>query len=78
MSFTLRGRGNKPPLPDGIGYPIMPAMDTAPRKLVLPAVKLALGVLALAAATGLAFAAWVENGSAILMTMAESGLSWCF
>jgi len=72
------GRGNKPPLPDGIGYLIMLAMDTAPRKLVLPAAKVALGVLAFAAATGLAFAAWVENGGAILMTMAESGLSWCF
>ena len=56
----------------------MLAMDTAPRKLVLPAAKVALGVLAFGAATGLAFAAWVENGGAILMTMAESGLSWCF
>ncbi|SFJ93091.1 hypothetical protein SAMN04488498_101364 [Mesorhizobium albiziae] len=54
------------------------AMKISPRKLLSPAVKIGLAVLAVAAATGVAFAAWVENGAAILMTMAETGLSWCF
>ena len=42
------------------------------------AAKLALGVAALAAATGLAFAAWIDNGAGIFMAMVESGLAWCF
>ncbi|MGE3371069.1 MAG: hypothetical protein AB7I79_20125 [Rhizobiaceae bacterium] len=37
---------------------------------------LSLGVLA--AASGLAFAGWVEHGAGIFLAMAESGLSWCF
>jgi len=41
-------------------------------------VKSALGVSALAAATGLAFAGWVEHAPAIFMTLAEQGLAWCF
>lgn len=39
--------------------------------------KIALGVALVAAATGAAFAAWVENGDAIFMTMIDAGLSWC-
>jgi hypothetical protein len=39
---------------------------------------LALGAAALAAATGVAFSAWIENGAAIFMTYAEAGLAWCF
>jgi hypothetical protein len=49
-----------------------------PRKLLSPEVKIGLAVIVVAAATGVAFAAWVENGAAILMAMAETGLSWCF
>lgn len=26
----------------------------------------------------LAFAGWLEHGSSILLSMAETGLSWCF
>jgi hypothetical protein len=37
-----------------------------------------LGALGLAAATGLAFAMWLENKAAIFMALVESGLSWCF
>jgi hypothetical protein len=33
---------------------------------------------ALAAATGMAFAAWGQHGPAMFMALAESGLSWCF
>jgi hypothetical protein len=41
-------------------------------------VPVALGVLVLAAATGVAFSAWLEMGAAIFMTYAEAGLAWCF
>lgn len=36
------------------------------------------GLIALAGATGMAFAGWVDNGARIFMVMAESGLAWCF
>jgi hypothetical protein len=39
---------------------------------------IALGAVALAAMTGVAFSAWIENGAAIFMTYAEAGLAWCF
>jgi hypothetical protein len=39
---------------------------------------IALAAVLLAAATGLAFSAWLENGAAIFMTYAQTGLSWCF
>ncbi|MGD9916248.1 MAG: hypothetical protein AB7S80_19410 [Rhizobiaceae bacterium] len=41
-------------------------------------VRISLAVAAFAALTGAAFAAWVDNGTAIFVTMVESGLSWCF
>lgn len=37
-----------------------------------------IGAILLAAATGVAFAAWVDNGDAMLMSMFEAGLAWCF
>ena len=40
--------------------------------------KAAIGVAALAAATGLAFASWLDQGAGIFMTMVDAGLSWCF
>lgn len=39
---------------------------------------LAAGALALSAATGLAFAGWLDSGARIFMAMAETGLAWCF
>ena len=39
--------------------------------------KIAAGAVLLAAATGAAFAAWVENGDAMLVSMFEAGLAWC-
>jgi hypothetical protein len=54
------------------------AMKVLSGTLLSPAVKIGFAVIAVAAATGVAFAAWVENGAGILMTMAETGLSWCF
>jgi len=40
--------------------------------------RIATAGVVLAAATGAAFAAWVDNGAGIFMTMVESGLAWCF
>lgn len=40
--------------------------------------KIALGVPLLAAATGLAFASWIDKGAAIFMATVEAGLAWCF
>ena len=37
-----------------------------------------LGLAAFAGLTGVAFSAWLGQGSAILLSMAESGLAWCF
>jgi hypothetical protein len=42
------------------------------------AAKIALGVALLAAASGLAFASWIDKGAGIFMAMVESGLAWCF
>ena len=36
------------------------------------------GLCALAAATGLAFAGWMEHAPAILATLSQAGLAWCF
>lgn len=41
------------------------------------AAKLALGALVLAAATGAAFAGWMNNGAGIFRAMVEAGLAWC-
>jgi hypothetical protein len=40
--------------------------------------KIALGVVLLAGATGMAFASWIDKGAAIFMTSVEAGLAWCF
>jgi len=42
------------------------------------AAKIALGVALLAAATGLAFASWIDKGASIFMATVEAGLAWCF
>lgn len=44
----------------------------------LPSWRIALVVAALAAATGVAFASWIEHGAAIFLATAEAGLAWCF
>ncbi|GHC75294.1 hypothetical protein [Limoniibacter endophyticus] len=36
------------------------------------------GTVLLAAATGFAFAGWLEHGAQIFLVAAENGLSWCF
>jgi hypothetical protein len=45
---------------------------------VSSAASIALGAAAFAAVSGIAFAAWLDHGAAILLSMAETGLSWCF
>lgn len=52
-------------------------MSILGRPLARPAA-LALAAIALSAATGLAFAGWVEHAPGIFMAMVESGLAWCF
>ena len=47
----------------------------APVRLYIVA---SLGVGALAAATGLAFAGWMQHAPAILVTLTQEGLAWCF
>lgn len=37
-----------------------------------------LGAAALAATAGLAFAGWMEHAPAILTTLTQEGLAWCF
>jgi hypothetical protein len=46
--------------------------------LTRTAVKIAAGVALLAAATGLAFASWIDKGAGIFMATVEAGLAWCF
>jgi hypothetical protein len=54
----------------GMKQPVsMPVATTA---------KILAGAAVLAAATGLAFASWIDHGAAIFMTMVEAGISWCF
>ena len=38
---------------------------------------LAVGLIAAAMLTGLAFAAWQANGPALLLGLAANGLAWC-
>lgn len=40
-------------------------------------IKLGLGIAVFAAATGVAFAAWIDNGDEMLMSMFQAGLAWC-
>ncbi len=42
------------------------------------AAKIAIAVLLVSATCGLAFAGWLNDGARIVMTMAETGLAWCF
>ena len=36
------------------------------------------GLALLDVATGAAFGAWLQHGAAIVLSMAEAGLAWCF
>lgn len=40
--------------------------------------KVALGGIVLAAATGAAFASWMDQGAGIFLAMVDAGLAWCF
>ena len=39
---------------------------------------IALGLTAFAAASGLAFASWLDKEAGIFMSLVEAGMSWCF
>ena len=45
---------------------------------VSSAAKALLGAALFAAVSGVAFAGWLDHGAAIFLSMAETGLSWCF
>ena len=45
---------------------------------ILRPLSIALGAVALSAATGLAFAGWVEHAPGIFVTLVEQGMAWCF
>lgn len=51
---------------------------TTNRLTVRSGIALTLALVLLAVLFSLAFAGWVDHGSSILLTMAETGLSWCF
>ena len=56
---------------------MLPRMDkTARRYTVLPLALIALGLGVMAATA--AFAGWMEHGTAIFLSLAESGMAWCF
>jgi hypothetical protein len=65
-------------------FPISPYrryISVMKNRLALPYPRLAGMLLAFAvfsAVSGLAFAMWLRHGARIFLTMAESGLSWCF
>jgi hypothetical protein len=54
------------------------AMSRQPATTGRIALRLVLATLAFGGLTGVAFAAWVENGSAMLMALAANGMAWCF
>jgi hypothetical protein len=69
--LTLRQFENRP------RHAMLPGMDkTARRYTVLPLALIALGLGVMAATA--AFAGWLEHGTAIFLSLAESGMSWCF
>lgn len=53
-------------------------MKAQARITTLSLAKIGLGLAALAAVSGVAFASWVDKGAAMFMAMAEAGLAWCF
>ena len=48
----------------------------ARRNTILPVALLTLGLGIVAASA--AFAGWMEHGTAIFLSLAESGMAWCF
>ncbi|MBD9372877.1 hypothetical protein IB238_09635 [Rhizobium sp. ARZ01] len=48
------------------------------RLTVRSGIAFTLALAFLAVLFSLAFAGWIGHGSAILLSMAETGLSWCF
>jgi hypothetical protein len=57
---------------------ILPVMETDRRPARLAALKIAAAIALVAGATGAAFAAWIDNGPQMLMSMTAAGLAWCF
>lgn len=52
-------------------------MNDTPRT-IRSSLAIAMGLALVAAVFSVAFAGWLGHGSSILLSMAETGLSWCF
>ncbi|MBX3596862.1 MAG: hypothetical protein KF874_04735 [Rhizobiaceae bacterium] len=52
-------------------------MSSNRKSILWTAAKLTLGAAMLAGATGAAFAAWLNHGDEIFLSVIESGLAWC-
>jgi hypothetical protein len=74
-SLRLRHRG---PFPEPVRQAYISAMRNHPAPLSPRLAGMLLAFAAFAAMSGLAFAMWMQHGTKIFLTMAESGLSWCF
>jgi hypothetical protein len=71
---TLREGGRFQNLPF---HAILRRMNrTARRYTALPVALIALGLGVMTATV--AFAGWLEHGTAIFLSLAESGMAWCF
>jgi hypothetical protein len=63
---------------DAVHRAISQAMNAPTHHAIRRAGLIAAGALALSAASGLAFAAWLESGPSMFMAMVQSGFSLCF
>ena len=55
-------------------YPVLMTTESArPSRIPLD-----VGSAIAAALLAVAFIGWIQNGSAIFLTLAETGMSWCF
>lgn len=75
MRFTLRHRGL---FPEPARQAYISVMKNHPALSPPRLAGMLLAFAAFAAMSGFAFAMWMQHGTKIFLTMAESGLSWCF
>jgi hypothetical protein len=60
---------------------LLPGYDAPMNQMTRRLPTIAVAALAAAASAALAataFAGWLDHGSAIFLSMAESGMAWCF
>ncbi len=71
------GSGNMALFQPSRAYYVRPMNAHGPVS-VSTAARIVLGAAAFAAVSGIAFAAWLDHGAAIFMSMVDTGLAWCF